>query len=279
MANHDTHNHAGVTGVPSLTAPNPTTIELGHASDTTLARVSAGVVSIEGTNIVKAGAATGSGLTMATARILGRTTAATGAIEEITVGSGLSLSAGSLTATGSSSFTGFPAIIVPQGCAIASPATPGATQTNATGQIARTATVIIPASMRLRSLWINVTSAGAGSLLWGLYDVSTNAAAATEAATGTAAPGGTGWREIAATGAPVVIAPGNYCLNIMNPLTNPSTIATNLLIAGAASMLFRAWGTHTWDTTPDMTSASWTDSSLFYHCFLEGEIDGSGSRL
>jgi hypothetical protein len=47
------------------------------------------------------GAVTGSGLTMTTARILGRTTAATGAVEEITVGSGLSLSAGALTATGS----------------------------------------------------------------------------------------------------------------------------------------------------------------------------------
>lgn len=40
------------------------------------------------------------GAVMATARILGRTTAGSGAVEEITVGSGLSLSAGSLTATG-----------------------------------------------------------------------------------------------------------------------------------------------------------------------------------
>lgn len=47
------------------------------------------------------GAVTGSGITMTTARILGRTTAATGAIEEITVGSGLSLSGGTLTSTGS----------------------------------------------------------------------------------------------------------------------------------------------------------------------------------
>jgi hypothetical protein len=37
------------------------------------------------------GAATGSGLTMATARLLGRTTASTGALEEISVGTGLSL--------------------------------------------------------------------------------------------------------------------------------------------------------------------------------------------
>jgi hypothetical protein len=45
---------------------------------------------------VGTGAITTSGLTQATARMLGRTTASTGAIEEITVGSNLSLSAGSL---------------------------------------------------------------------------------------------------------------------------------------------------------------------------------------
>jgi hypothetical protein len=56
--------------------------------------------------IVEIGAAGGggliatSGLTMATDRILGRTTASTGAVEEITVGSGLSLSAGVLSGTG-----------------------------------------------------------------------------------------------------------------------------------------------------------------------------------
>jgi hypothetical protein len=46
------------------------------------------------------GAVTGSGLTMATARILGRSTASTGAVEEISIGSGLSLSGGTLSATG-----------------------------------------------------------------------------------------------------------------------------------------------------------------------------------
>ena len=39
-------------------------------------------------------------LSMTTARLLGRTTAGSGAVEEISVGSGLSLSAGSLAATG-----------------------------------------------------------------------------------------------------------------------------------------------------------------------------------
>lgn len=87
-------------GLGTGDSPQFTGIELGHASDTTLTRVSAGVVAIEGTNIVKAGAATTSGITMSTAKLLGRTTASTGAIEEISVGSGLSLSAGSLTATG-----------------------------------------------------------------------------------------------------------------------------------------------------------------------------------
>jgi hypothetical protein len=58
-----------------------------------------------GGDYVAPGAATGSGLTMATSRLLGRTTASPGAIEEITVGSGLSLSAGSLSATGSGSGT------------------------------------------------------------------------------------------------------------------------------------------------------------------------------
>jgi hypothetical protein len=47
------------------------------------------------------GSITTSGLTQATARILGRTSASAGAIEEIQIGSGLSLSAGELSATSS----------------------------------------------------------------------------------------------------------------------------------------------------------------------------------
>lgn len=50
---------------------------------------------------VSAGAITSSGLTMATSRLLGRTTAGNGAVEEITIGTGLTLSAGTLTAVSS----------------------------------------------------------------------------------------------------------------------------------------------------------------------------------
>lgn len=46
------------------------------------------------------GSITASGYTMSTARLLGRTTASSGAVEEISVGTGLSLAAGSLSATG-----------------------------------------------------------------------------------------------------------------------------------------------------------------------------------
>ncbi len=61
------------------------------------------------TGAAASGSITTSGLTQATARILGRTTASSGSIEEIQIGSGLSLSAGELSSTVSA---GIPATIV-----------------------------------------------------------------------------------------------------------------------------------------------------------------------
>ncbi len=52
------------------------------------------------TDKANSGAIGSSLLTMSTAKILGRTTAATGAVEEITIGTGLSLTGGTLSATG-----------------------------------------------------------------------------------------------------------------------------------------------------------------------------------
>jgi hypothetical protein len=50
--------------------------------------------------VATSGAVTSAGFTMTTARLLGRTTASAGAIEEISIGSGLTLAAGQLSATG-----------------------------------------------------------------------------------------------------------------------------------------------------------------------------------
>jgi hypothetical protein len=61
------------------------------------------------TGAAASGSITTSGLTQSTARILGRTTASTGAIEEIQIGSGLSLSAGELSSTVSA---GIPATLL-----------------------------------------------------------------------------------------------------------------------------------------------------------------------
>jgi hypothetical protein len=61
------------------------------------------------TGAAASGSITTSGLTQATARILGRTTASTGAVEEIQIGSGLSLSAGELSSTVSA---GIPATLL-----------------------------------------------------------------------------------------------------------------------------------------------------------------------
>jgi len=73
--------------------------QLKRATTTGLAKLTSGVLSAAtpGTDYANVGAITGAGLTMATARLIGRTTASTGAPEEITVGAGLSLTGGALT--------------------------------------------------------------------------------------------------------------------------------------------------------------------------------------
>lgn len=86
----------------------PTTQALGDAAATGSAGVAA---RRDHKHAMPTAAVTTSGLTQATARLLGRTTASTGAVEEITVGTGLSLAAGSLTATSGTTF-GTPAIVL-----------------------------------------------------------------------------------------------------------------------------------------------------------------------
>lgn len=81
---------ANATTTPAITL-STTVTGLVKGNGTAISAASAG------TDYVAPGAITSSGLTMATARLLGRTTASTGAVEEITVGTGLLLSGGSLS--------------------------------------------------------------------------------------------------------------------------------------------------------------------------------------
>lgn len=82
------------------TSANPTPLvrEICVETDTRKGKIGDGTTPFNSLSYawVVPGAITGSGLTMATARLLGRTTASSGAIEEIALGAGLTLSGGGL---------------------------------------------------------------------------------------------------------------------------------------------------------------------------------------
>lgn len=86
----------------NLSAPSDSSWQLFAKADGVYARSSNTVVGPLAAGGAGSGSITASGYTQTTARLLGRTTASTGAIEEITVGSGLSMSAGTLSASGGS---------------------------------------------------------------------------------------------------------------------------------------------------------------------------------
>jgi hypothetical protein len=92
-------------GAGALTI-TPTTSTIDGAASLALTTNQGCLVASDGTNyytmrgIGAGGAITTSGLTMATNKVLGRSTASTGAIEEITLGTGLLLSGGTLSSSG-----------------------------------------------------------------------------------------------------------------------------------------------------------------------------------
>jgi hypothetical protein len=152
------------------------------------------------------------------------------------------------------------------------------TNTNNTAQLAWATPIVVPAAMKVRGMSIEVTSAGSGSIQWGLFDYSSNPAAATKLAGGSAAPGGTGWRSIAATGAPVSVAAGCYMLVWQNPSSNASTVRALTTSSAVALPWNQLWTTYTWDDTPDFTSASWVANSTMASIYLEGDLDASNNR-
>lgn len=90
---------------------------------------------------------------MATSRLLGRTTASTGAIEEISVGSGLSLSGGTLSASGGSSATYLSRPMFP---ALNNTMTTSTLNTNTT---IRTGMFFLPYSITVNQIQLRVATA------------------------------------------------------------------------------------------------------------------------
>lgn len=94
---------SGGTGLGSVPANGQ--LPIGNGVGFTLAAITGtgGITVTNGAGSIAlsfAGAVTATALTMTSGRLLGRTTAATGAIEEISIGAGLALAAGVLSATG-----------------------------------------------------------------------------------------------------------------------------------------------------------------------------------
>lgn len=139
--------------------------------------------------------------------------------------------------------------------------------------------IVVPSSAKIRGLTIFITTAGSGSIQWGLFDYSSNAASATKLAGGSAAPGGTGWSSIAATSAPVSVSPGCYMLVLQNPSSNNSTIKCLHDNLGPDAIIFnQVQNPYTWTDTPDFTSASWTSNVNMPRCYLEGDLNASNNR-
>lgn len=98
-ATNGDYAQANITGLTTADSPQFTAVNIGHATDTTIARVSAGVISVEGATVYTQGGALGTpasgtltncsglpstGLSMsATNKLVGRSTAGAGASEEI----------------------------------------------------------------------------------------------------------------------------------------------------------------------------------------------------
>jgi hypothetical protein len=230
---------------------------------------------------VPSGPVTSSGLTMATARLLGRTTASTGAVEEISVGSGLSLSSGSLSATGAATAVGLNGIALPWGVDAQQPYSGGSSNFGADSVIVQQ--IIVPAPMVLGECRVrNGDTTGARSWEWRLYVDNGDAtfdevagANGSESFTAAAASDRT-----AATSSPVSIAPGAYWLAIRNTHgsnTFNMVYATNGTPLGLITNFSQTSFGGALGSTLDITAFS-TLQRIYAMCLL-GRVAGQSTTL
>lgn len=180
---------AGVTGTALVAAAIGTTIQAYDADLTTWAGITPGTgvatalavnVGSTGAPVVNGGAlgtpssgtltsCTGlpiGGITQNTARLLGRTTASAGVTEEITVGSGLSLSAGSLTATATTTIVGISGTIAEfnTACSDADFATTGANTFAGRQTLGENADIALDAALSADGKYTGIVQAGTAAV-------------------------------------------------------------------------------------------------------------------
>jgi hypothetical protein len=176
-----------------------------------------------------------------------------------------------ITGVGGTGIVGQPVAVVP-----VAPLGLVSASTNATADAAFACPIILPGAMKVTGLLVHINTSAAGQIQWGLFDYSSNPAAATKLAGGLAAPGGTGDRLLAATGSPVDVAAGAYMIVVKQPAATVPTISAQL---GAGSLTYwnQLWTTYTWDDTPDFTSASWVTNGTMLRIALIGLMDATNA--
>lgn len=176
--------------------------------------------------------------------------------------------------TGSGSYLGKPLVVLPKrGLGLPTAGT------NSTADLGFMFPLDIPGPMKVRGLTLDITTSAAGSIQWGLFDFSSTLTACVKVAGGSAAPGGTGYRSIAASGAPVDVAAGTYLLILKQPAATVPAIRTEITAGASVLPWNQIFSAYTWDDTPDVTSATWAANQTQLVCYLEGDLDNSGTRL
>lgn len=170
-------------------------------------------------------------------------------------------------AGGGSSFSGY----VPLGLAPGYASVPGGTATP-TGQ-GKAVPIMLPGPMKCRGLVIETSATGTGTVQWGLFNASSNPAAATKVAGGSGTLSATGATMIAASSPPVAVAAGAYILVALFPATNCPGV--NRATATTSPPWNRVWTSYTWSDTPDLTSGSWAASNTVLNWYLKGDVDAS----
>jgi hypothetical protein len=176
-----------------------------------------------------------------------------------------------IDAVSGGSFTGQPIAVTP-----VAPLGAPTNATNNTADLAFATPILVPGPMKVTGLLIHVGTSNTGQVQWGLFEYTSNPAAATKLAGGTQAPGGTGDRLFAATSAPVDVAAGAYMIVVKQPAANVPTLSVQLG-AGSVTAWNQIWTTYTWDDTPDFTSASWATNGNILRMALVGNMDATNA--